>query len=263
MDGYPKLEDVQDEYVSTQLAAHYLSRSDATLRLWIKTGRGPITPIRNSERGPYKWPVARIRELISDAPLSFTDIAEPDVSGQIELPDMDMTKDAVTAFVAVVQQQVDHKMREVEEAISEQVKAKWESYYRKKLEHDRGVYFAREAALERELRQYEKSVNQKRMELDRAIDDATYDLRGKVDKLKQFEDELRTSFDQREIEHRNEVHELRSQVLAANKKVQAYRSEMTEMVLRHVQHYKQAYLSLRDKGEDIGFPMYDPRTFLE
>jgi len=48
-------------HLPTREAAHHLSRTRYTLRVWACSGTGPITPTRVN--GRLAWPVAALREL--------------------------------------------------------------------------------------------------------------------------------------------------------------------------------------------------------
>jgi hypothetical protein len=60
---FPPLELVTRPTVDTAAAAHYLNRSQQTMRIWAcKSGNGPITPRRVG--GRLAWPVAEIKGLL-------------------------------------------------------------------------------------------------------------------------------------------------------------------------------------------------------
>ena len=51
--------------IPTSEAAHHLSRSQQTLRLWAARKNGPLEPTR--VQGRLAWPVAAIRKLVVGA----------------------------------------------------------------------------------------------------------------------------------------------------------------------------------------------------
>ncbi len=59
---FPPLELETRPRVSTEQAAHYLSRRPQTLRHWASAENGPLRPTR--VMGRLAWPVADIRKLL-------------------------------------------------------------------------------------------------------------------------------------------------------------------------------------------------------
>ena len=60
--SFPPLARVDQDFVGTAQAAHYLDRKEGTLRIWACKSRGPISP--RSVGGRLAWPVAEIRRLL-------------------------------------------------------------------------------------------------------------------------------------------------------------------------------------------------------
>lgn len=63
--NFPPLESITKPQFTTVEAAHYLNRSQQTLRFWSMTGRGALKPIRINSR--LAWPVPEIKRLLGVA----------------------------------------------------------------------------------------------------------------------------------------------------------------------------------------------------
>lgn len=62
---YPPLEDVSTPTVTTAQAAHYLNRSEQTLRIWACKQTGAVAPKRVN--GRLAWSVNDIRKVLEVA----------------------------------------------------------------------------------------------------------------------------------------------------------------------------------------------------
>ena len=65
--GFPLIQTELRPTVSTAVAAHWLSRSPQTLRVWACYGKGPITCTRI--QGRLAWPVEQLRTLLCGSPV--------------------------------------------------------------------------------------------------------------------------------------------------------------------------------------------------
>lgn len=63
--NFPPLESITKPQFTTGEAAHYLNRSQQTLRFWAMTGKGAVTPIRINAR--LAWSVPEIKRLLGVA----------------------------------------------------------------------------------------------------------------------------------------------------------------------------------------------------
>lgn len=63
--SYPALEQETRPAITTRAAAHYLNRSEQTLRIWACKENGAIRPIRIN--GRLAWRVADIKQLLGVA----------------------------------------------------------------------------------------------------------------------------------------------------------------------------------------------------
>jgi hypothetical protein len=63
--NFPPLESITKPQFTTEEAAHYLNRSQQTLRFWAMTGKGAVTPIRINAR--LAWSVPEIKRLLGVA----------------------------------------------------------------------------------------------------------------------------------------------------------------------------------------------------
>lgn len=62
---YTPLDKETRSSIPTSEAAHHLSRSQQTLRLWAAKGNGPLQPVR--VQGRLAWSVSGIRSLLEAA----------------------------------------------------------------------------------------------------------------------------------------------------------------------------------------------------
>lgn len=60
--AFPPLENVTRPVLTTREAAHYLLRSEQTLRTWSCFEIGPLRPVRIGKR--LGWPTADVRRLV-------------------------------------------------------------------------------------------------------------------------------------------------------------------------------------------------------